>query len=217
MKGKGTRVPIDISGQVFGRLTVVQLSKYGQGQKPRWYCVCSCGGNTTTSGSNLRNGHTTSCGCLNKERTGDASRRHGKTGTKLWRAWRAMWSRCTNSNLPCYKNYGGRGISVDDRWKDFEAFASDMGEPPSSEHSIDRIDVNGNYCRDNCRWATVGEQAVNRRNNHVITVDGLSKTVSEWARELEVSPYSIFSRIHLYGYSDVEAVTKPFRRRKKND
>ena len=149
--------------QQFGRLTVVARVK-GQ----LWQCLCSCGNTVTAYGSSLRS--RTSCGCAKKEHqlSGNARRRHGhyinRRPTPERRAYSHMLPRCYNNNFPRYRDWGGRGIVVCDRWREsFDNFIADMGFKPSPKHSLDRIDNNGNYEPSNCRWATPSEQQRNKR------------------------------------------------------
>lgn len=130
-------------------------------------CVCDCGEETVVRSDKLKSGHTKSCGCLQRERTRDAlskTKTHGMTNSNEYYVWCGMKSRCFNENNKSYKNYGGRGITVCDRWRDsFENFYKDMGPRPSSTHQIDRINNDGNYEPDNCKWRTPSENCLNRR------------------------------------------------------
>lgn len=159
-------------GQVFGRLTVIaegETKRMGAAKNPyrHWVCQCSCGQQCSVVGAKLAAGKTQSCGCLYRESIGNLSRTHGETGskaTKEYIAWAAMKARCYNPNGAKYAEWGGRGITVCRQWLgSYETFLADMGRAPSAKHSLDRIDVNGNYEPSNCRWATAAEQGNNKR------------------------------------------------------
>lgn len=156
---------IDLVGMRFGRLTVIELSQRKSHGNLLWLCHCDCGGSKEVTGCNLKSGNSTSCGCFKRENVSKTFLRHGqsRSGATEYGIWKGMRKRCNNINSPRFKDYGGRGIAVYDRWRDFENFYADMGPRPSLQHSIDRIDVDGNYEPDNCRWATHLEQRKNRR------------------------------------------------------
>ncbi len=159
-------------------------------------------------GTDLRLGKSQSCGCLSHDRAAEAQWRHGWNDTPEYRTWSGMVQRCTNQNNPAFKHYGGRGISVCDAWlHDVGALVRDMGPRPSPEHSLDRIDVNGNYEPSNCRWATHVEQANNARSNRILVVNGRSMTLSQWARETGVRAPKIWKRLHRGWIADRAVLT----------
>ena len=124
---------------------------------------------------------------------------HRYRDTKVYRAWKAMRTRCNNPNHKDYKHYGGRGIKVCKRWDTFLNFFQDMNNPPSPKHTLDRIDNNGNYCKENCRWATRKEQALNRTTNHRLKYQGTTLTITEWAEKLKVDPSRLYKRAYRGG------------------
>lgn len=197
----------DMTGRRFGRLVIIGFAG-GCTDRFRWYCQCDCGNVSVVTKSNLVSGHTTSCGCYHKERKLAASTRHGKSHTKVHNAWNAMLDRCTNANYEGYPLYGGRGIAVCERWRVFENFFADMGEPPSPQHSLDRIDVNGNYEPSNCRWATAKEQSRNRRSNVIVTYQGVTSCLLEHCERLALN-YHVVSRCLRKGWPLDLAITAP--------
>lgn len=175
------KISKDLTGQVFGRLTVLELlpERSANGSKV-WKCRCSCGKYHAAQACNLNFGQTNSCGCL-KEQT-KSNFRHGGCGTREYAIWKGLTKRCYNPKAVHYHNYGGRGIKVCSRWRNsFENFLADMGKCPKGK-SIDRFpDKDGDYKPSNCRWATHTEQARNRRNNFLIEYRGETKCLQEWA------------------------------------
>lgn len=194
---------IDMNGQAFGRLTVIEQRLGG------WLCRCECGNEKVIPGSRLRKGVTQSCGCLQRELTGLRTTTHGRTKTPEHRAWLAMKNRCYNERGETFKYYGGRGISVCARWLDsFDNFLADMGPRPTSRHSLDRIDVDGNYERGNCRWATQLVQVRNTTSNVAAIIDGERVLITDASQRLGLSRSSIRDRIKK-GWSIERAFTEP--------
>ena len=179
----------DMSGLKFTRLTVISRAESDKNGNARWHCQCDCGTRTITSGFTLRNGEAKSCGCLTTEQMVERNTKHSKAGTSEYMIWAHMIQRCTNQKHEHYHNYGGRGIRVCDKWAaSFEAFFADVGPRPSSRHSIDRINNDGDYEPGNVRWATRREQATNRRNNLIVEYKGRSMTMIE---AIEAAPFPV--------------------------
>jgi hypothetical protein len=195
-------------GQRFHRLLVVANEPSSMGKR-HWRCVCDCGREAVVPTGHLRNGHTRSCGCLHDEATGNRARIHGKSGTPEFWIWCGIKKRCYEPRSTVFRYYGGRGIKVCDRWREsFAAFLEDMGPRPSPDHSIDRVDPNGDYRPENCRWATTIEQRRNCRSNRVLTHDGQSLCIAEWAERTGIRPRTISARLKL-GWSVGDALTIP--------
>lgn len=167
---------VDHSGQTFGRLTVIGRADFNINEQATWECRCECGKVRYIPGSWLRIGKTRSCGCLRSEITSARKRTHGASNTLLYGVWLSMKRRCDCPTLKGFKDYGGRGIRVCERWKvSFEAFAADVGPRPSERHTLDRVNNDGDYEPSNVRWATWEEQAVNRRPRHTKPSSGFER------------------------------------------
>lgn len=200
---------VDLTNCVFGKLTVISRSGNLHG-KPAYKCRCECATEKTISGYHLVSGRTKSCGCLRRL---PWARTHGKTDTQLNVVWRAMISRCINPKHKSYHIYGGKGVKVCDRWRGkdgFKNFASDMGERPSPEYSIDRKDSNGNYCPENCRWADRLTQAHNSSKSIMVTIDGVTDSMTGWMKRKKISRASLYYRLNK-GMGIVDALSTPKR------
>lgn len=163
---------IDLTGQRFERLTVIKYYGKANDRHSLWVCECDCGNEKVISGNSLKAGLTKSCGCLNNERVKNLKLSHGEAGTRLHRIWKNIRQRCHNPNHPRYKDYGGRGITVCDEWDSYESFRNwSLRNGYSDNLSIDRIDNDGNYEPENCRWATILEQAHNKGRKTDIAED----------------------------------------------
>lgn len=189
----------DLTGQRFGRLLVLSLvdSPAGADIPTKWRCLCDCGNIVEIRGYNLKSGGSGSCGCLQKENAAKRQTTHGKTKTRLYVTWQHMIGRCTRKSDKNFSRYGGRGIKVCSDWlNSFEAFRNwAMSNGYADNLTIDRIDVNGNYCPENCRWVTHAEQQQNKTNNTFVEYGGATKTVCEWAREFNCLPGAVYKEI----------------------
>lgn len=186
----------DLTGMRFGRLTVIAFHSLEPRWQKKWLCRCDCGKECTPTGGSLCSGHTASCGCLHSERRNASRTKHGKARrgqakSVEYNVWSCMIGRCRNTKD---KRYGGRGIKVCERWQSFEAFYQDMGDRPEG-HTLDRIDVNGNYEPSNCRWATNEEQSSNKRNSVFIEAFGKRQTAAQWSAETGVKQATIRARL----------------------
>jgi hypothetical protein len=195
---------IDLTGQKFNRLTPI---KYMNGSK--WLCKCICGKEIVVISSNLINGNTKSCGCL-KFKHGHSRR---KKFSKTYITWVGIINRCTNPNHARYKDYGGRGIKICDRWMKFENFLADVGEIPKNKE-IDRINNNGGYSPDNFRLVDRQINARNRRNNIYITFNNETHLLLEWAKITDINYNTLYLRIYAYNWSIEKSFTTPSRKYK---
>lgn len=184
----------DVTGQRFGLLTVIKRVENDKQGNSRWLCKCDCENTAIVSGKDLQRAHTKSCGCLHEK--------HSKSQTRLYRVWRGMKTRCLNSKYPYYSNYGGRGVQVCEEWKnDFQTFydwAMKNGyneKAKRGECTLDRIDNNGNYEPNNCRWTTNKQQSRNRRTNHLLTYKGKTQNIIQWVEETGISRSVFVSRL----------------------
>lgn len=206
---------IDLTGQRFGRLVVLERAAHAKGERVRWRCKCDCGKVTIVLSDKLRCGETRSCGCLQKEIVSRYNTKHKKCDEKLYRIWNDIKQRTGNKNNPRYADYGARGITVCAEWQnDFLAFRTwALTHGYQEGLSIDRIDNDKGYSPDNCRWTTDIQQANNKRNNHIVTYQGKSLTLAEWAKELNISYTALKQRINKLGWSIERALTTPVRKK----
>ena len=189
---------VDLTGQRFGRLIVISQSS-NVGRRVAWMCQCECGKSCVVIAMLLRAGGTRSCGCLRMEVSRKRMTVHGyaRRGMTIpeHKVWTGMLKRCNDTTSDKYVHYGGRGITVCERWKYFPNFLEDMGPRPSKRHSIDRIDNNGNYEPSNCRWATQPEQMQNTRVTRKFTINGKTQSISAWSKECGVNDSTIHARL----------------------
>lgn len=187
----------ELHGKKFNKLTIIaDLGlKQGKRQRARYVrCLCDCGNEADCRLDNLQNGRPRSCGCAIQE---GAQRRttHAMTNTRVYKIWSGMKHRILRPTASGYQNYGGRGIKYDPEWESFEKFLEDMGLPPSDEHTLDREDSNGDYCKSNCRWVTMDVQVRNRRNSVILEYEGRRMNLVDWARELGIHPMTLRVRL----------------------
>ena len=206
------------AGQKFGRLTVVGIDhidfyypKKGCKHKLEYYsCICDCGNEKVVLKSNLIRGLTKSCGCLSRQLSKERLFKHGKRKTRLYNTWNHLRDRCINKNSKQYKDYGERGISVCDEWKnsfiEFEKWAVSKGY--NDTLTIERIDVNGNYCPENCKWIPLKQQGWNKRNSRLITYKGETKSLAEWSFLLKFNYWKVHQRLNRLGWSVDRAFTE---------
>ncbi len=187
-------VPRDYSGRKYGLLTALQMMGH-RGKGRQWLFQCACGNACVKAISDVvkeaKLGRTPSCGCYSHFARGQCARKHGYSGHPLYHIWVGMRQRCRDQNMHGYRNYGGRGISVCERWQNCQNFFDDMLPTWKPGMSIDRIDTNGNYEPSNCRWATPKEQCRNKRDNHIVC----GVTVTELAERCGVDRGTLYARI----------------------
>lgn len=202
----------DLTGRRFGRLTVEGFAY--KNRYVYWHCRCDCGNEKDVMGSALTSGDTQSCGCLGKERRIEGRHamrkyqgRYDSTGhSRIYRIWRAMVMRCTNPKMDNYSRYGGRGIRICDEWQNFQVFHDwAVSNGYSDDLSIDRIDPDGDYSPENCRWADSEMQNNNRRDSVFVEYNGERMTIAQWARKLDVPVMTLYKR-HQRGWSDEEII-----------
>jgi hypothetical protein len=208
IKGKPAKWCEDLSGRKYGRWTV-KTPAPRLNNRTRWFCVCDCGAETTVASCHLKSGKSASCGCLKAEQTAKRVKKHGYSQNDPrgeYRIWMQMIGRCHGKGNTSFRLYGARGIAVCERWRaDFTNFIADMGPRPTPQHSIDRIDSNGNYEPSNCRWATHIEQARNTSRNRMVSVNGVSMCLSAAVEMLGLNYGTVKWRLQ-NGRSDKDAL-----------
>lgn len=207
MRGK------NLIGQTFSRLTVIEgpiRIRSGEGICLVWRCACTCGAIKDINGSNLRLRKTLSCGCLQKERASAVSITHGMSRSSEYNIWCKMHLRCEDPKVKNYNNYGGRGISVCERWGTFENFIFDMGLRPTRKHSIERLNNNLGYGPTNCIWATAKTQCNNTRVNVNLTFNGETLTLAQWSARIGIKDKTLYAR-HAAGWTAERILTEPLR------
>lgn len=209
----------DLAGLTFGRLRVLDHAGRDRHGKSLWNCECQCGETKIVLAQSLVSGRTVSCGCHNRERAAEQVREnsknrrtHGQSGTPMYEVWRGAIRRCTDPSSWKYPDYGGRGIAVCARWMEPDGrgllnFIADMGERPDGM-TLDRIDPDGPYGPDNCRWATQSEQQNNRRNNRLVTYRGVTLTVAQWAAAIGLNDAALRERITRLSWPVERALTE---------
>lgn len=211
---------IEFKSEAFNLLTTIGpkfILPYGnQGKKEYWQkCICVCGVIKNIRCRHLKT--TNSCGCVHKKDSSEKWLKHGYGGTPEYESWFKMKDRCLNTDYHAYKDYGGRGITICERWLDEENgisnFVEDMGKRPSSKYTLDRIDNNGNYEPKNCRWATKKEQSRNRRSNVLFRYNNEEKCAAEWCEQLKMPKSTFFNRLKR-GWSIERTLMEPVREKK---
>lgn len=208
MRGKPTTLT---PGQRFGRLTVLEIDpEIRADSQRRWLCQCECGQATSQPASVLTSGRVLSCGCQRRQWVKTRNTTHGLSRkVPEYEVWKGMLARCRDPRNISYPWYGGRGVTVCERWKSFENFYADMGPRPTPKHQIDRMDSTSEYAPTNCRWVTKQEQARNQANNRLLTFNGETLPLAAWADRLGMSPSAIGQRLRKLGWTVDRALTEP--------
>ena len=207
------RNKIDLTGKKFGMLKAVSID-HKKGTRVYWNCVCECGGKRIVSNDHLQRLENTDCGCTRRHKAN--WKKHGMSNTRLYRIWSLMKERCYNSKRKEYKDYGGRGISVCKEWMDSKIFIEwALNNGYSDELTIDRIDNNKNYCPDNCRWISKAEQMNNKRSCHYITYNGETKTITQWAKDNNLTYAQLRKRLFNLNWDFETAITTPIKTNRK--
>lgn len=206
---------IDLTGERFGRLTVIGKSDIQDGKGLLWDCSCSCGNVVSVRSYNLRIGKTRSCGCL--KRTDPNYKTHGKSRTRIYGVWTNMKTRCCNPNSKAYPRYGGRGIKVCDEWTNPSEFIKWANESGYNDGlTLDRIDNDGDYCPSNCRWVSMKVQGNNTSRNRLFTMNGETQTLAEWCEKTGMPYKTVYKRVFILGWDFEKAMNAPIDEKKRN-
>ena len=207
---------IDLTGKRYGNLVVMERLENESGGITKWKCLCDCGNYTIVRGRNLKSGAVKSCGCLRK--TKKPTLRHNMSKTRLYREWASIKRRCYTVTDNNYKNYGKRGIGMCDEWKNsFESFMEwALQNGYSDDLTIERINVNGDYCPENCLFIPHNQQASNRRSSYSITYENKTQNLTEWCKELNLPYMLIHNRIYKLGWTFEKAISEPVHVEKCN-
>lgn len=204
-------MPEEMIGKKFNHLLVLSLSG-SINQRLYYKCLCDCGNEKIILGTSMRLKKSQSCGCLRIQRI----TKHNLLNSPEYKSWQGMRQRCENPNSDSFKNYGARGICVCKKWRTFNNFYLDMGRKPSPEYTIERLNNDGNYSKNNCVWATKKQQGRNKRNNHIIVFMGQTKCLAEWSELLDIAYPVLQQRLGKYGWSVWESFTTPVKKYAKN-
>lgn len=201
---------IDLTGRMFGRWIVVSYAGK-RGKNSHWNCRCECGNDGVVHAGNLTSGKSACCGCVQYEKLTKRNTKHGLSGHPLYGVWTQMKARCQWSSHPQFRDWGGRGIKVCDRWNEsFEAFLADVGERPTPRSEIDRINNDGDYEPGNVRWSERQAQMRNMRRNRIVTFNGQQITLAEAIEASGIPGGRVHGRLRI-GWSEERALSAPRR------
>lgn len=205
----------DLIGKRFGNLVVTRKLKVNSHRETEWLCICDCGNEYISTSNRLTTGKTTQCRECSFKQIAVSNTKHGCEPKRLWQTYQNMKTRCNNENYILYSRYGGRGIKVCDEWErsfsSFKEWAFKSGY--SDELTLDRIDNDKGYSPENCKWSTVREQANNRHTNRILVLNGVSDTMANWSRKINIPYWVIQERLDRKGWSEERALTEPWKKK----